>query len=349
MRTCTSSAQLTLRSTVTATLVARTLLLACGGVLLVACGGPETPPPVTPPTKEGGSAGAGSTTVQVRPPERKDVELVYDVPTMVCRIECPKRIGLEANNRDRYPWANSVRVDPVKKRMTLRCTDPEHADLLAFERALRQLGYLVQLANRDKLPPALAKQVLTLPTEGAYGIEISNWRKMAGCSMRGSGPNPEQVIVAVRGVIESGYFEIDLAADKLRVVPSGGTPTPEQVIEAIETVGAKARKEGDVSNLPGTIRAALAKSNGKRIFVSFHAQGCAVCAKMKKTTLADEKVKAALEAFERVEVDVGADVPTATYYNVTATPAIVILDANGVTVRTLVGLRSVEEVLAGLE
>jgi hypothetical protein len=319
------------------------LLIALAG--LVACGEPETPTPATAPTKAATSPG-GSSTVQTRPPERKDVELVYDVPTMVCRIECPKRIELAAN---RYPWARSVRVDHVKKRLSLRCVDPEHADLVLFERELRQMGYLVQLANRDKLPPSLASQVLSPPTEGAYAIEISHWRKMAGCSSRGGGPNPEQVIVAIREVVEAAYFEIDLSLDKVHVVPSAGKPTPEEVIEAILTTGAKARKEGDVSGLPATIRAALAKSNGKKIFVTFHAPGCAVCAKMKKTTLADPTVKAALEAFEKVEVDIGADTPTASYYNVTATPAIVVLDAKGLTMRTLTGFRTVDEVLAGLE
>ena len=85
------------------------------------------------------------------------------------------------------------------------------------------------------------------------------------------------------------------------------------------------------------------------VFAYFTAGWCPPCQQMKKTTWADNTVKAAMEKFVPVKIDVDAHPELAQKYGVNAMPTYVIVSEQGEVLRRRTGLMMPEEMLRWLE
>lgn len=85
------------------------------------------------------------------------------------------------------------------------------------------------------------------------------------------------------------------------------------------------------------------------VFAYFTASWCPPCQQMKKTTWADNTVKAAMEKFVPVKIDVDAHPDLAQKYGVNAMPTYVIVSEQGEVLRRRTGLMMPEEMLRWLE
>ena len=76
---------------------------------------------------------------------------------------------------------------------------------------------------------------------------------------------------------------------------------------------------------------AAAKASGQRVLVEFTAPGCAACARMDATTLADADVQRAMAGYQVAKLGVERDPEWALFeaLDLGATPAFVVLDASG--------------------
>lgn len=318
-------------------------LLGCG---LPGCGGQA---PDAEPAQETSEAGAPKPAPAKGParPQREYVDLVFDAPTMVCRVNCPKRISHAVHTQK---WASRVRPDFYKKELRLR-GERSKIDMAALHRELRRAGYPVTLKNAADVPKELAAQTFTPPSGETLAVEISGWSKMAGCSTRTGGPQPQAVLAAVEALVrESGYVEMNLLDDTLLVhLSTPGEHTVDEIVETVETTGAKARAKGDRSKLPMLVQGALFRAEGKRpVVLEFSAKTCLTCRRMAKTTLADQQVVTRLKEYEVVKLDTETHGDLVEYFNVTGTPTILVLDKKGGVAKRLVGFQTVESILEDL-
>jgi hypothetical protein len=95
---------------------------------------------------------------------------------------------------------------------------------------------------------------------------------------------------------------------------------------------------------------AAAKASGQRVLVDFSAPGCAACAKMDATTLADADVQHALAGYQVVKLGVERDPAWALFeaLDLGATPAFVVLEASGAVVARRQGYLARDAMLAFL-
>lgn len=85
------------------------------------------------------------------------------------------------------------------------------------------------------------------------------------------------------------------------------------------------------------------------VFAYFTATWCPPCQQMKKTTWADNTLKAAMDKFVPVKIDVDAHPDLAQKYGVNAMPTYVILSEQGEVLRHRTGLMMPQEMLRWLE
>ena len=85
------------------------------------------------------------------------------------------------------------------------------------------------------------------------------------------------------------------------------------------------------------------------VFAYFTAVWCPPCQQMKKTTWADNTVKAQMEKFVPVKIDVDAHPELTEKYGVNAMPTFVIISEQGEVLRHRTGLMMPEEMLRWLE
>lgn len=115
-----------------------------------------------------------------------------------------------------------------------------------------------------------------------------------------------------------------------------------QMLEAINETGfkpslaqsriASTSKPAFTGTIPPLIQAALdqAQSEGKRVFVDFHAKWCGACRTMDKTTFADAAVIDALDkGYVFVKVDTDEHPNVGKHFDVVGLPTVVALDQSG--------------------
>lgn len=93
----------------------------------------------------------------------------------------------------------------------------------------------------------------------------------------------------------------------------------------------------------------LALATNKIIVVDFWATWCGPCKKMDRDTWSDESVKAALDNFVFVKIDIDRDKEIANKYNVSAIPNVFFLDGNGATLNNSLGYKTSAEILKDLD
>ena len=91
---------------------------------------------------------------------------------------------------------------------------------------------------------------------------------------------------------------------------------------------------------------AVAREEGKSIFLYFHAPWCTYCTKLKMTTFKDEKVLAYLEEnFVSIQVDTDQNKALATQWNVTGLPTLWFLESSGKKINRMPGYVSATQLL----
>lgn len=92
-----------------------------------------------------------------------------------------------------------------------------------------------------------------------------------------------------------------------------------------------------------------AKSANRPLLIEFHSEGCAPCLLMERQVLSDARVQTAVRAFVPVRVDAFQRVELMQRYEIPGTPAFVIADANGNSVKQIIGSRTIDEFLEFLQ
>lgn len=94
---------------------------------------------------------------------------------------------------------------------------------------------------------------------------------------------------------------------------------------------------------------AQAKTSGRLVVVAFHGAHCPPCHVMDRTVLGKPPVQKALAGYVPVRIDPEQHLAVAQKYQIFATPAYVVLNADGLVVNQILGSRSVEGFVAFLD
>ena len=87
----------------------------------------------------------------------------------------------------------------------------------------------------------------------------------------------------------------------------------------------------------------------KPLFVYFTASWCGPCQQLKRTTWADAKVEAKLRRYVPVKVDIDAFKQLAESYRINSVPTLIIMNAEGETIKRIEGAMRPDELIPWLE
>ena len=95
---------------------------------------------------------------------------------------------------------------------------------------------------------------------------------------------------------------------------------------------------------------ALAKKEGKSIFLYFHAPWCGYCVKLKKSTFKDDRIKAYLKNnFVSISVDTDKRQSLARQWGVRGLPTLWFLESDGMKINNLPGYVDADQLLSILQ
>jgi thiol:disulfide interchange protein len=130
----------------------------------------------------------------------------------------------------------------------------------------------------------------------------------------------------------------------------------ERMLTSIEEIGYEPSiLQSNLSDAPSLSERDLPESvlalvnSATPLLIYFGARWCGACKIMERTTFTDDSVSAALTEFRYLKIDVEDDAETATAFNISAVPTLIVLDAEGSELYRYVGPLTAYEMLLVLD